>query len=41
MLERDVEEATRADLIEALKRLSQREDRVHEVTHDIVVGKNR
>ncbi len=41
LLEGDVEQADRPDMLEALKRLSDREDRVHEVTHDIVVGKNK
>ena len=41
MLEGDVEEADRPDLVDALKKLAEREDRVHEVTHDIAVGKNR
>jgi hypothetical protein len=40
LLEGDAEQADRPDLIEALKHLSEREDRIHEVTHDIVVGKN-
>ena len=41
MLDGNVEEAERPDLVEALKKLSDREDRIHEVTHDIVVGKNK
>ena len=41
LLEGDSEQADRPDLVEALKRLSDREDRIHAVTHDIVVGKNR
>ena len=41
MLDDGVEEAARPELVEALKKLSDREDRIHEVTHDIVVGKNK
>jgi hypothetical protein len=41
LLEGDVEETDRPDLVEALKRLAEREERIHQVTHDIVVGKNR
>jgi hypothetical protein len=40
LLEGDVEETDRPDLVEALKHLADREDRIHAVTHDIVVGKN-
>lgn len=40
LLEGDAEQADRPDLIEALKQLAEREDRIHVVTHDIVVGKN-
>lgn len=41
MLEGDVEEADRPDLVDALKKLAEREERVHQVTHDIAVGKNK
>ncbi len=41
MLEGDVEESDRPDLVEALRKLAEREERVHQVTHDIAVGKNR
>ena len=41
LLEGDAEQASRPDLIEALRRLAERESRVEEVTHEIVVGKNR
>jgi hypothetical protein len=41
MLEGDVEESDRPDLVDALKKLGEREERVHQVTHDIAVGKNR
>jgi hypothetical protein len=40
LLEGDVEQAEQHDLVEALRRLSDREDRIHAVTHDIVVGRN-
>jgi hypothetical protein len=36
-----VEQAETPDLVEALQKLSEREDRIHQTTHDIVVGKNR
>ena len=36
-----VEQASEPDLIEALKRLGEREERVYRTTRDIVVGKNR
>jgi hypothetical protein len=36
-----VEQASEPDLVEALKRLGEREEKVHEITRDIVVGKNR
>ncbi len=35
------EQATEPDLVEALKRLGEREERVYRTTRDIVVGKNR
>jgi hypothetical protein len=41
LLEGDGEQADRPDLIQALQKLSGWEDRVHEVTHDIVVGKTK
>ncbi len=41
LLEGDAEQADRPDLVEALKHLAEREDRIHVVTHDIVVGKNK
>jgi hypothetical protein len=41
MLEGDVEQAEKPELVEALQRLADREERVHQVTHDIVVGKNK
>ena len=35
----DLERADKPELIEALQRLSEREDRVHKITRDIVVGR--
>ncbi len=40
LLESDTEQTNRPDILDALQRLGEREDRVHQVTHDIVVGKN-
>ena len=41
LLQEGVEQAETPDLVEALQKLSEREDRIHETTHDIVVGKNK
>jgi hypothetical protein len=41
LLTEGVEQAEAPDLVEALQKLSEREDRIHQTTHDIVVGKNR
>ncbi len=41
LLQEGVEQADQPDLIEALKRLSEREDRVRKTTHDIEIGKNQ
>jgi hypothetical protein len=35
------EQADKPDLLEALKRLAEREARIHQVTRDIVVGRNQ
>ena len=35
------EQADKPDLLEALKRLAERESRIHQVTRDIVVGRNQ
>jgi hypothetical protein len=35
------EQAENADLIESLKRLAEREERIHRVTRDLEMGKNR
>jgi hypothetical protein len=35
----ELERADKPELIEALQRLSEREDRVHKITRDIVVGR--
>ncbi len=35
------EQADRPELLEALRRLAEREERIHKVTRDIVVGRNR
>ncbi len=37
----ETEQAEKPELIEALKRLADREQRIHKVTRDIVVGRNR
>jgi hypothetical protein len=41
LLQEGVEQAEAPDLVEALQKLSEREDRIHQTTHDIVAGKNR
>jgi hypothetical protein len=41
LLQEGAEQAEAPDLVEALQKLSEREDRIHQTTHDIVVGKNR
>ena len=40
LLEDGVEQTGKTDLLDGLQRLGEREERVHQVTHDIVVGKN-
>jgi hypothetical protein len=37
----EIEQADQPDLLEALRRLAEREQRIHKVTRDIVVGRNR
>jgi hypothetical protein len=37
----ETEQTDRPDLVEALKRLAEREQRIHQVTRDIVVGRNQ
>jgi ribosomal protein L19E len=41
LLREGTEQADQPDLVEALQRLGEREDRVHKTTHDIEIGKNR
>jgi hypothetical protein len=37
--EPELEQADRPELVDALQRLGEREERVHKITRDIVVGK--
>ncbi|MCC7084334.1 MAG: hypothetical protein IT427_04935 [Pirellulales bacterium] len=41
MLEDGAEQAAEPDLLEAIRRLSEREDRIYKTTRDIVVGRNK
>jgi hypothetical protein len=41
LLAEGIEQAKEPDLVEAVRRLSEREERIYRTTRDIVVGKNR